>query len=91
MVKTQVQIPDHLYKEAKRISDEYEMSFAEVVRRGLEKIAVVYPPRKGVERAWSPPKPRALGFRGLTDEQLKEAAQMTAFEEQLVQARRNKK
>ena len=32
MIKTQVQIPDHLYREAKRIAADYEMSFAEVVR-----------------------------------------------------------
>jgi hypothetical protein len=36
MVKTQVQFPDHLYREAKRVAVEQEMSFAEVVRRGLE-------------------------------------------------------
>ena len=34
MVKTQVQIPDALFREAKRLAAENEMSFAEVVRRG---------------------------------------------------------
>ena len=38
MIKTQVQIPDHLYREAKRVAAENEMSFAEVVRRGIEKV-----------------------------------------------------
>lgn len=38
MIKTQIQIPDHLYREAKRIAAEYEMSFAEVVRRDLPKL-----------------------------------------------------
>jgi hypothetical protein len=38
MIKTQIQIPDHLYSEAKRIAREREISFAEVVRRGLEAI-----------------------------------------------------
>ena len=37
MIKTQIQIPDHLYREAKRVAADYEMSFAEVVRRSLEK------------------------------------------------------
>ena len=32
MTKTQVQIPDHLYEEAKRIARDYEMSLAEVFR-----------------------------------------------------------
>jgi hypothetical protein len=45
MVKTQVQIPDHLHREAKRIARQYEMSFAEVVRRGLERLVPSYPPR----------------------------------------------
>ena len=55
MVKTQVQIPDHLYQEAKRIAGEYEMSFADVVRRGLERIVPQFPPRTqgGV---WSLPR-----------------------------------
>src|SRR5258707_1051201 len=65
MVKTQVQIPDHLYREAKRVAGEYEMSFAEVVRRGLEKVTVAYPPRRRNE-SWSPPKPRKLGWKGLS-------------------------
>lgn len=83
MVKTQVQIPDHLYDEAKRISKEYEMSFAEVVRRGLERVLPAYPPRRN-SKEWSPPKPRRLGWKGLTPEKLKEEAQMTSFEEKLL-------
>lgn len=87
MVKTQVQIPDHLYHEAKRISKEYEMSFAEVVRRGLERVVPVYPPKKR-DMKWSPPKPRKLGWKGLSLEELKDAAQMPAFEEQLTRESR---
>lgn len=43
MVKTQIQMPEALYREAKRIADEYEMSLAEVVRRALEKLIPMYP------------------------------------------------
>lgn len=46
MVKTQIQIPDHLHREAKRIAEQYEMSFAEVVRRGIERLVPSYPPRR---------------------------------------------
>lgn len=88
MVKTQVQIPDHLYNEAKRISREYEMSFAEVVRRGLEKVAPSYPPRRQTTTKWTPPRPRPLGWKGLTLDQLKEAAQESALEETLAKRRR---
>jgi hypothetical protein len=73
MVKTQVQIPDELYREAKRIAREREMSFAEVVRRGLEYIVRVYPPLPR-QREWSPPAPRAMGWKGLAHVQVREAA-----------------
>lgn len=55
MVKTQIQIPDYLYKEVKRISDQYEISLAEVVRRGLERVVPAYPERNK-EVVWSLPE-----------------------------------
>lgn len=56
MIKTQVQIPDHLVREARRIAAQYEMSFAEVVRRGLERLIPSYPPRPGATAEWKLPK-----------------------------------
>jgi hypothetical protein len=56
MIKTQVQIPDHLHREAKRIAEQYEMSFAEVVRRGLERMVPCYPPRAPAAGAWRLPR-----------------------------------
>lgn len=61
MVKTQVQIPDGLYREAKRIAAENEMSFAEVVRRGLEEIIVHHPPGRQRPDQWEPPQSFDLG------------------------------
>ena len=49
MVKTQVQIPDELYRKAKQIATEREISLAEVVRRGLEYMTAAYPPISGAE------------------------------------------
>jgi hypothetical protein len=43
MIKTQVQIPDELYRDAKRIAKEREWSLAEVMRRGLEYMSKAYP------------------------------------------------
>ncbi len=43
MIKTQVQIPDQLYHQAKAIAEQREWSFAEVVRRGIEYMATAYP------------------------------------------------
>jgi hypothetical protein len=62
MIKTQVQIPDELFERAKRVAAEYEMSFAEVVRRSLERTLPSYPPR---QTAWQPPEPMSLGVRGV--------------------------
>lgn len=42
MIKMQIQLPDQLYRKAKAIAEQREWSFAEVVRRGLEYMAVVY-------------------------------------------------
>jgi hypothetical protein len=61
MIKTQIQLPDALYQEAKRVAAEYEMSFAEVVRRSLERSLPAYPPRNA---GWEPPEPVSLGMRG---------------------------
>lgn len=65
MIKTQVQIPDDLYREAKRVAADYEMSFAEVVRRSLERALPGYPPRN---TGWQPPEPLNLGMRGPIDD-----------------------
>jgi hypothetical protein len=61
MVKTQVQFPDHLYREAKRVAAEQEMSFAEVVRRGLEIAVQGYPPGRVAGETWALPSARRLG------------------------------
>lgn len=75
MVKAQVQIPDHLYREAKRIAAEREMSFAEVVRRGLEAMVSTYPAlAPTAPDRWEPPAPRRLGWRGLSASELRDLA-----------------
>jgi len=51
------------------------MSFDEVVPRGLELIINDYPPRKTTQGTWAPPAPESLGFRPLTDAELKSLAQ----------------
>ena len=54
MTKTQIQLPDHLYQEAKRITREYEMSLAELMRRALEQAIPGYPQRDPAP-AWQLP------------------------------------
>ena len=57
-----------------------QISFAELARRGLEYILSVYAPEPGATGEWQPPKPRALGWTGLNDAEIKEQAQRTAME-----------
>jgi len=76
MIKTQVQIPDHLYDEAKRIARDYEMSLAEVFRRGLEKMVPYYPPREPASKAkdWKLPAPQRRGAAPLDSARLRDLA-----------------
>jgi hypothetical protein len=62
MIKTQVQLPEQLYREGKRIAAEYEMSFADVVRRGLERVIPSFPPRGAGDTPWVLPE-LDLGLR----------------------------
>jgi hypothetical protein len=66
MVKTQIQLPDDLYREAKRVAADYEMSFAEVVRRSLERTMPAYPRKAAAP--WKPPEPLDLGQRCALDD-----------------------
>lgn len=61
MVKTQVQIPDALFHEAKRLAAENEMSCAEVVRRGLEEIIRHHPPGRMKADSWTLVGPFDMG------------------------------
>lgn len=68
MTRTQIQLPDELYRQAKRIAAEQEITLAEVVRRGLEHMLRIYPPARSSEH-WQRPEPRHLGrFRAPDDE-----------------------
>ncbi len=73
MIKTQIQIPDELYKRAKEVAKEREMSFAEVTRRGLEYITSVYPRLQ--DEPWELPLVRDRGGKGITQEEIRQAIQ----------------
>ena len=89
MTRTQIQLPDETFARAKKLCDAREISLAELARRGIEYILSVYAPEPDAKRDWQPPKPRKLGWKGLTDEELKLEAQMTNTE--LALTRRLKK
>ncbi len=54
MIKTQVQLPDQLYHKAKAIAEQREWSLAEVVRRGIEYMAIAYPVEENAKK-WEIP------------------------------------
>lgn len=64
MIKTQIQMPDELYREIKRVAREREMSLAEVLRRGAEYMTRVFPPIGTPKQEWKLPGPFKLGVKG---------------------------
>ena len=60
MKRTQVQIPDPLYREVKRVATLQDWSISEVFRRAAEQMVAQYPPKK-YPRAWMLPEPREMG------------------------------
>jgi hypothetical protein len=61
MIKTQIQMPEYLYRELKRVAREREMTMAELARRGLENVLCLFSPHPEPRGAWELPKPRMLG------------------------------
>jgi hypothetical protein len=45
MIRTQIQIPEPLYRELKRVAAQLDWSLAEVLRRGGELLVARYPKR----------------------------------------------
>lgn len=72
MIRTQIQLPEDIYRRAKRLADAREISLAELARRGLEYILSVYPAETKGTDEWQLPKPMRLGWKGLSDRELAE-------------------
>ena len=60
MKRTQVQIPDPLYEDIRRIAERRDWSVSEVFRRAVEAY-VAEVPEVGGEGAWAVPQPREMG------------------------------
>ena len=89
MIRTQIQLPDEVFARAKKLCEAKEISMAELARRGIEYILSVYAPERVDSAEWQMPKPRRLGWKGLTDAEIKEQAHLTTTE--LSVAHRRKK
>ena len=55
MTRTQIQLPDDLYRRAKRIAAERELSLAEMTRRGLEIFLDRLSPAPNTKGSWRLP------------------------------------
>ena len=74
MVKTQIQFPDELYRDLKRLAAAREWSLAETLRRAAEQLLARHPPVTVPASAWRPPVSDAVGWRGLSHAAVHEAA-----------------
>ena len=80
MTRTQIQLPDDVYDRARKVCKNREISLAELARRGLEYILSVYAREPGGSDEWQLPKPKNLGWKGLSHAEIKEQAQLTTAE-----------
>ena len=74
MTKTQIQLPDELYRQVKVFAAEREWSMAETFRRGVEQLLARYPQQSTPAEKWALPAPLDLGWRALSAEELHRAA-----------------
>lgn len=78
MTKTQIQVPEALFREVRAFAKKREWSLAETFRRGAELLLQVYPdPPNGTETPnakWQPPTSKKVGWKGLSAAGLRAAA-----------------
>jgi hypothetical protein len=63
MTRTQILLPDELYRRAKRFSEARELSLAEITRRGIELFLARYPEPGQVRSSWTLPRFDGGGLR----------------------------
>jgi hypothetical protein len=63
MIRTQIQLPDQLYRQLKNLARIQETSLAELLRRAGEREVSTHPEIDSAQRNWEPPTPMAVGIR----------------------------
>jgi predicted transcriptional regulator len=63
MTRTQIQLPDELYRKLKHLAELQETSLADVLRRAGERELAAHPEIESAPSRWEPPAPRALGIK----------------------------
>jgi predicted transcriptional regulator len=61
MKRTQIQLPDELYRRLKRLADQLETSFSDVVRQASQQYVQMHPEVDRSQARWSPPEPKDMG------------------------------
>lgn len=76
MTKTQIQVPEELFKEVRAFAKKREWSLAETFRRGAELLLQVYPeqPATAPDSPWRPPTSKTAGWKGLSASALRDKA-----------------
>ncbi len=75
MTKTQIQLPEDLYREVKEFARQREWSLAETFRRGVEELLRQYPENPTPRAEWKLPEPQFRGYRQMSEAELKRHAQ----------------
>lgn len=73
MIKTQIQVPEDLFRDVRSFARAREWSLAETFRRGAELLLEVYD-GSPQDSPWVPPVSTKVGWKGLTPAQLRELA-----------------
>lgn len=75
VIKTQIQLPDDLYRDLKRLAAAKEWSLSEALRRGAEILLGRYAEKPAAQVAvWTPPTSAEVGWCGVSAEQVRELA-----------------
>ncbi len=74
MTKTQIQVPEELFRRVRAFAKKREWSLAETFRRGAELLLQIYPEDQPASGHWSPPTSSEVGWRGLDAPALRDAA-----------------
>lgn len=80
MIKTQIQVPEELFRDVRSFAKAREWSLAETFRRGAELLLEVYD-CKPQDASWVPPVSSKVGWKGLNPAQLRELATQDADRE----------